>query len=582
LIYPKSTPCRELVDLCGIWQFKLDPKKEGKRKGWHKRCFDTVDIGVPGSWNEQLQNIPAAKDHVGDAWYYLEFHCPPAWQDRVVWLWFGAVSYRATVWLNGQRLGHHEGGWLPFQFSINKSVRWDGVSLLAVKVNHELNITTLPPLQEPEQRIVPTTALRQHQPAVSYDFFPYSGIHRPVRLYTTAATYIDDITVTTDIRGTAGLVTVSFILNKPVIKGDAMVAVAGHGAAVKQHVRMKNGRGDAQLTIPRCRFWGIRRPNLYRLTVTTGQDEYSLDIGVRTVKVKGNQFLLNGKPVYFKGFGKHEDFHVIGKGLSYPLVVADFELLDWINANSFRTSHYPYAEEWYDMADRRGILIIDEPAAVGISANAPLAGLLKTHQQQLIDLYHRDKNHPSVVMWSVANEPMSWDRKMLPYFREVMKTMRSLEKHRPITGVVCSQPHTEQVAQLFDLFCVNRYPGQALHIGRFDKAAKWLSDNLDAFYKKFKKPVFVTEFGAEAIPGFHANPPEIWSEEYQQAIIKMDIDVIRSKSYTIGEHVWNFAEFKTAQELIKTMYNRKGVFTRERRPKMAAHWLKEKWKKDGK
>jgi beta-glucuronidase len=246
-------------------------------------------------------------------------------------------------------------------------------------------------------------------PTTTYDFFPYAGLHRPVLLYSVPAdTHIDDVTVVTTIDRSDGVVTVK-------------VATAGEYTG-KGKARLNDndtdlnflaGSAEATLRVPSARFWGPRDPHLYPLTITLtdGQhvtDAYSLDIGIRTVAVRGDRLLLNGQPVTLTGFGKHEDVPLHGRGLNLPMWIRDYELLKWVGANSYRTSHYPYAEEAMQLADRLGLMVINEIPAVGLNfedADELTAQRLTQCRQQLRELIARDKNHPSTVMWSVANEP---------------------------------------------------------------------------------------------------------------------------------------------------------------------------------
>ena len=189
-----------------------------------------------------------------------------------------------------------------------------------------------------------------------------------------------------------------------------------------------------------------------RVELTDGADvvdSYTLPVGVRTVEVRGTQFLINGEPFYFTGFGKHEDADVRGKGHDDALMVHDFALMDWIGANSFRTSHYPYAEEVLDYADRHGIVVIDETAAVGQNLGM-MAGILRrefpptfspetiddasreVHAQAIRELVARDKNHPSVVLWSIANEPEADTDASVAYFTPLIALARELDPTRPV------------------------------------------------------------------------------------------------------------------------------------------------------
>ena len=197
------------------------------------------------------------------------------------------------------------------------------------------------------------------------------------------------------------------------------------------------------LTVPDVHKWAPGDGYLYDLELQLTKDgelvdSYHQSVGVRTVRVDGARFLINDEPFYFTGFGKHEDIPVIGKGHNNAYLLHDFELLRWIGANSFRTSHYPYAEDVLDYADRQGIVLIDETAAVGL--NMGLGGGIfggqgyttfspetandetqEVHAQAIRDLIARDKNHPSVVLWSIANEPESETEAAENYFRPALR-----------------------------------------------------------------------------------------------------------------------------------------------------------------
>jgi beta-glucuronidase len=305
-------------------------------------------------------------------------------------------------------------------------------------------------------------------------------------------------------------------------------------------------------------------------------DEYPQRFGVRTVKVEGDRVLLNGKPVYLQGFGRHEDFHIIGKGLNHGVNIRDHELLKWINANSYRTTHYPYSEELIQLADEQGILIISEAPAVSINFQFVNERTLDAHLKVLAELVARDRNNPSVIMWSVANEATTNRPESVPYFRKLSELVRSLDSTRPVTMITCKGAD-DLVMEFFDVVGVNLYPGWYHLPGQVAEARKDLRNTLDAMYAKFRKPIFITEFGADTISGLHSLPAEQWSEEYQTALILGLIEVMRECDYVVGEHIWNFADFRTAQNFVRVGGNKKGVFTRERQPKMVAHFLRKLW-----
>ena len=304
-------------------------------------------------------------------------------------------------------------------------------------------------------------------------------------------------------------------------------------------------------------------PHLYRLDARHGDDEYSLPVGIRTVQVDGARLLLNGEPVRLRGFGMHEDGVLHGKGHDDARMVRDFALLRWIGANSFRTSHYPYAEEILDYADRQGLLVIDETPAVGLHMSLGNMGdpgartfgpggsggqAAAAHLAAITELIARDRNHPSVIAWSIANEPDTAEPAARDYFAPLAAAARELDPSRPVcfANVATAPPEADVVTDLFDLICVNRYYGWYADSGDLESAEEHLEAELRA-WARHGKPIVVTEFGADALAGLHALPPVMWSEDYQTALIAMSARVFRRIPEVIGEHVWNFADFATAQ-----------------------------------
>jgi beta-glucuronidase len=323
-----------------------------------------------------------------------------------------------------------------------------------------------------------------------------------------------------------------------------------------------------------------------------------LRIGVRTIEVKGDQLLLNSKPVFLTGFGKHEDFPIHGRGLDVPVIVRDFELLKWVGANSFRTSHYPYSDEAMQLADQYGLLVIAETPAVSLDF-VESADVIETrhrqHSQALSELVARDKNHPCVILWSIANEPglsvamgTGGDPKPMiergtKYFQPLFEYARARDGTRPVVLVSVGSGPDEWVG-LGDIICTNLYYGWYYGgQGQLQTVAKSaLEGEIARLRAKHNKPIMLTEFGADTIAGTHAQPAEMWSEEYQAEMLEMYVRTLRQYPFVVGSHPWAFADFRTSQGIIRAGgINQKGVFTRDRRPKLAAHKLRELWKTNG-
>lgn len=579
MLYPQFNLFRQFHDLSGFWDFCFDPEQAGEAQGWVGGFNHGRPIAVPASWNDQFED---GRDYLGPAWYQTHFDLPWNWQDKRIFVRFGSVNYLAAVWLNGMHLGEHEGGHLPFEFDITALVKTQG-NCLVVRVDGELAYDRVPPGNVTGEAVDFFLSHGGNYPQAQFDFFPFCGIQRPVLLYAAPLQALYDLAVVTVLAGGDGQVQVR-AQKYDEAEASAHFCLRGHGLELSAEARFTGDTAETLFSVPEAAPWSPAAPNLYELCVEVRQanvvlDAYTLPIGIRTVTVDGDQFLLNGRPIYLTGFGRHEDFPVVGRGLLPPVIVKDYALMQWIGANSFRTSHYPYSEQMLALADRLGFLVIAETPAVGLYFRED--GLERRRQlclQYVRELIARDKNHPSVIMWSVANEPHSKPPHAKPFFRQLYDEAHALDATRPVT-LASFVGQAEEAFEFCDVLCLNRYNGWYTQSGDISEGIRQLSDDLDAINQKYAKPLILTEFGADAISGWHAQPPEMFSEEYQAEIITRTIEVLRQKPYVIGEHVWNMCDFKTSQGVGRAgALNHKGVFTRDRRPKLAAHRLRELWR----
>ncbi|PHN05665.1 beta-glucuronidase [Flavilitoribacter nigricans] len=590
-LFPVQNEQRNRMDLSGIWKFKLDETGVGEQEGWFNGLSDYRSIAVPGSWNDQFNDT---HNYLGLAWYETETFVPAAWKEERIFIRVGSANYLAKIWINGTPLGQHEGGHIPFAFDITSLVKWDGQNRISIQIENEL---------KPDR--VPTGNVKggpfNNFPATSYDFFPFAGLQRAVWLYTTPQTAaIQDITITTDFESTTGKVAVQVEKRGSARKGT--VTISGHGVNVEQAITFTGDAATANIEIPNVELWSPENPALYEVSVKIGDrntiDSYATQTGVRTIAVTEKAILLNGEPIYLKGFGKHEDFPIYGRGSAYPVMVKDFELMKWTGANSFRTSHYPYDEEFYKMADREGFLIIDEIPAVGLVFYDEAENVAKRKalcSQYLDELIARDKNHPSVIMWCVANEPFPENLGGGGFTGQAKETAESDVAIDFLEGLIRQAKEKDPTRlaafvgvmggptawlDLSDVILINRYFGWYTNVGNLPLGLRYFGGEMDKIHETFKKPVMVTEFGADAIAGMHATEDEIYSEEFQRKMIASYLDVADAKDYVVGMHVWNFADFRTGQALMRVGgMNLKGVFTQDRKPKLAAHLLRERWNK---
>lgn len=551
---PQTNGCRLALDLSGPWQLRLGAGD------WRGGVTDGIPVGVPGSWNDQ---VPGARDELGPAWYERRFEPPPGafpLAGREAAIRFGSVCYAASAWLNGRFLGGHEGGHLPFAVDCAGALR-EGENVLVVRVDGQLGRDRLPPGLVPPS----DTHGRVFHPDTSFDFFPFAGLHRRVELVLAPRDGIRDVRVHTAADG-----------------GDVLLSVLVDAA-----------EGDVTLTLDQARIssphradtsglWSPARPRLRLLEVELRRngvlvDRYAMRIGIRTVAVAGDQLLLNGQPVRLRGFGRHEDFAVLGRGTAPALAARDLLLMRQLGANSFRTAHYPCDEETLDIADRLGLMVIAETPAVGLYFGDEDAGRRQELAlSSLAGLIARDRNRACVIAWSVANEPRMHHPDAAAALRELCDRARALDGTRPVSYAT-DLPDAAGL-EAADIVFLNSYPGWYQYPGRLDVAESALGDTLDRVHERHGKPVILTEFGADAVPGSHADPPAMWTEEYQAELIERLLRVAGRRPYVAGTHVWAFADFATAQADHRPgSLNFKGVFTRDRRPKLAAWRLREMW-----
>lgn len=590
LLYPRSTSTRQVSSLDGMWDFRFDPQSEGTAAGWANGLPDPLRVPVPASFAD-LFTDKASRDYCGDFWYATRFFVPAAWQNDRIVVRFGSVTHRCTVYCNGQEVARHEGGFLPVVADLTAVIRPGQENTLVVAANNELNETSIP------CGATKVCADGSKLAKPYFDFFNYAGIQRSVQLCCLPQETVEDYTVSYTLHGADAAVHYTVRTN-----GSHPVRVSLYDADGN---RVASAEGcEGVLQVPDAHLWQVRNAYLYRIVLEIRDGDMVLDsyvdrIGIRTIAIEGTRILVNGKPVYLKGYGKHEDFEVIGRGFSAAVMKRDFECMKWSNANCFRTSHYPYADEWYQFADEEGFLIIDEVPAVGMmrsTRNFVAAGqgqytyffeaptvpqLQAAHIQATEEMIVRDRNHPSVFAWSLFNEPETTTDYAHDYFAAVFDAARALDpQHRPLTGAFekNSKPELCKCYPLCDFICLNRYYGWYIKGGEMEEAEADFRNEMDRWAaKNLNVPFVFTEFGTDTLTTEHKLPSIMWSQEYQDEYLEMCFRVFDSYDFVQGELVWNFADFQTTEGIMRVNGNKKGIFTRARQPKDAAFVLKKRW-----
>ncbi|XP_063236028.1 beta-glucuronidase-like [Bacillus rossius redtenbacheri] len=590
-LYPRQTASRDLLSLDGLWNFRLTPtsdSQQGYKQQWYKQQLKKTGrvepMYVPSSYND-MQTDEATRDFVGVAWYDKLFYVPTDWKDQRVWLRFGGVDYKADVWLNGNLVAQHEFGQLPFYAEITSRVQFGKKNLVTVAVNNTLSKHSIP------QGAVSTISTEKGKvkfPSYQFDFFHYSGIDQSVQLYTTPRIFIDDITVKTGINLTTGMVQYTVTVSNSSGSLDSTVVTVNVVLVDREDQKVATASGaSGMLEVPEATLWWPRYMSadpgyLYHLhaTVTVNStlaDTYVLPVGIRVIEWSDKKLLINKKELYLRGFNRHQDSDFRGRGLDYSVVTRDHLLLGWSGSNSYRTTHYPHSEEIMDICDKMGFLVIDEVPFTNIDGWD--SEFLVKHKQILSEMIARDKNRPSVVMWSIGNDLDTSTNGTTGYVRSIVQHVKSLDTSRPVTLAINQPVREDQSASQLDVISLNAYFGWDSTYGRLDGITRNLENLVHDFHTKHNKPVLVTEYGADAYQGLHNLPEAMWSEDYQTALLSRHfqaLDALRRGGGLVGELAM-FSDYKTRQERTRVDGNRMGVFTRQRQPKQSAHMLRQRY-----
>ena len=551
MLKPQNNRCRTVIELNGFWEYAREmatPPVNG--------FTPEGKLAVPATWNEQKSSLFHYNKRL---WYQKRFTTPRLREGERVFLRFAGIVYRGEFFCNGTRLGEDLLGFLP----------------------HEFDITDL--LNEEENLIVAGIDgnIAPEQPIGVGDFYVYGGIHRPVTLEIRNAVCFDTLQVKAE---ASGKVSVRFQASGGT---GCRFAVSGTGASAV------GSAGEVTFALDKVTPWSPETPALYELKAElfdgdTLCDIYTLRIGFRTVEIKGRKIMLNGKEVKLTGFGKHEDFPVLGKATLPAVYVKDFDLMKWCGANSFRTSHYPYSEEIMELADESGFMVIDESCCVAVPKEKMIVPQVQQNAEDFIRaLIARDINHPCVISWSMGNECETQSENALQFFPPVFEAARQADPSRPLTYVAFTGPGIDHIYKYADIIGLNRYFGwysypqwgDPCKPGDLKQAVKTLGECLDEYYKLYEKPILLSEFGADCVAGLHSLHTEQFSEEFQAAMVADCIRCVQERDWMAGMHIWCFADFYAMQSPMRVMGNRKGIFTRNRDPKAAAFVVRKLWTK---
>jgi beta-glucuronidase len=587
---------REYTSLAGIWEACIAAQGISAR-GNVPEFKSAGFLAVPGSINEQWSER-GYRDLLGPFLLRKRFQVPAASLGRDAVLRFASADLSAEVWFDGVKLGSNSAPFLPFCFNLGELISGAWHELLVrvdsrLALDHPLPGVMLDTYQS-EGRLKD-----EMYPPVRYDFFPFSGIHREPTLQWLPKTRLNapQCDPSWNFAAQKALLSIFGTVHADDFAETATVHIElseqpNSPTVFSQSFKLAEYQQGVSLKISGLKPWSPESPQRYNLTISLRDasgvlcDQIQRRIGFRSICWHSGQLCINNAPVQLKGFGMHEDFPVLGKAQNLALTVKDFELLRWCGANSFRTSHYPYAEETLELAEELGFMVISEAASVNLDFRHVTDATLIAHQSQIARLFTRDRERCCVIAWSLTNEPgylaeAAYQQQAPAYFAALFNYARRLDSSRAITAANVGSRHglVDPLYQHCDILMLNRYLGWYEQPAQLERATAMLREELSALAQLYPgKPMLLSEFGADAIAGMHATTDQLFTEEYQANLIEAYWEVICSQPQLIGGHVWNFADFRTAQHFRRVVMNHKGVFTRTRDPKMAAWTLRRIWK----
>lgn len=531
--------------------------------------FDKSDsLLVPGDWNSQKEKLFY---YEGTVWYKRSFDYSKKNINNRIFLHFGAVNYRADVYLNGTKLGasrsldsastgflkaEHKGGFTPFNFEVTGLLR-EKENFLVVRVNNMRG--------------------RDEVPTLNTDWWNYGGITRDVKLIEVPETFVRNFVLERDKLQPDLLTGFIQLDGKNRASQTAMISIPELKQAQKVTT---NAEGVAliQMSTKGIQFWSPQYPKLYSVIVQCGNDTLRDRIGFRSIETKGREILLNGKPIFLRGISIHEENPLRG-GRAHSMEDAKL-LLTWakeLGCNFVRLAHYPHNEHMARLADEMGIMVWEE-IPVYWTIQWKNEETFANASQQLRSLIERDINRASVIIWSMANEtPVSTER--VQFLKRLVDTARSIDNTRLISAAL--EQHgingndfirtiDDPFAEFVDVVSFNQYIGW--YDGLPDKCRR-VTWNITQ-----EKPVIVSEFGADAKEGFHADSLTRWSEEYQEYLYRETIAMIQTIPQLRGVTPWILVDFRSPRRVlpgIQDGWNRKGLISSEGKKKKAFNVLNE-------
>ncbi len=539
---------RREVSLNGDWNFVIDQydADRGIARGdraWGKNdreeysIDDAETLRVPGDWNSQREDL---KYYEGTVWYGRHFDIKPEAGRRYL-LCFGGVSYRAKVYVGGKEACTHEGSFTEFTTDITELLK-DGDNFVAVRVNNRREVDAIP--------------------AMSFDWFNYGGITRDVTLRIVPQRYISDYFIQLD-KHRSDLIHARINLSEAVAGQTVTLSIP----ELKKTIKMTTddaGIASADIPVKKLTRWCPANPKLYKVELRTADDEVTDEIGFRNIEVQGTQVLLNGEPIFLKGISIHEEIPMQKRR---ACTEADADLLlneaQALGVNVIRLAHYQQSRHMVRGAERRGIMIWQE-IPVWQAIDFKNIKTLEKAQRMLSETIQRDKNRCADCFWGIANETRNTPERN-KFLSSLLQTGKDIDTTRLFVAAF-DLAYFDRKADKFlmnddfyqnlDMVGINKYMGWYEGWPKAPKDIHWEVAT--------DKPIFISEFGAEAKAGIRGQEDVAgsWSEDFQAKLYRMNLEMFQNIPNLAGISPWILFDFRSPTRLHQTFqegFNRKGL-----------------------
>lgn len=575
---------RKIININNEWKFKRQDEVQAKNKTYNEENWESINL--PHTWNA-IDGANGFDYFKGACWYRKEFVVDAMAKGNKVFIEFNGSNSITDVYVNGQHIGQHKGGYSTFRFDVTNAIEYGNQNILAVKVDNTV-----------VDDVYPQKA----------DFTFFGGIYRDVNMiitnnvhfdlldYGSKGVYVNQEDISQEmavLRINTRLVNANEEEKKVRVWANILDAQGNNATYAAKEVIIPAGEikiVEIPIEIKNPVLWdGRENPHLYEAEISIVSlndtlDELSIPFGVRYFHVDPEKgFYLNGERLPLKGVARHQDRKDMGWAITEKEQNEDMELIKEIGATSIRLAHYQHDQYFYDLCDREGMVVWAEIPFISVMSEVEISGL--NAKQQMIELIKQNYNHASIIFWGIQNEIQIGGER--PEVRKLVKELNELTKKEDpfrLTTManVAFVDDNDEYNYITDTVGYNKYYGW--YTGEAEDFAEWI----DGFHKTNPGVgLGISEYGAEGIVQYHSNDPKIkdYTEEYHALYHEKVWKIFEDRPFLWGSYVWNMFDFgaNIRDEGGVKGRNNKGLVTYDRRIKKdafylyKAHWSEEKF-----